>query len=72
MWLAGMQCSDWRLNARVIGAPFLVLTNASPSAPTLMRFYVTAGPGLPPVLGFTLPIPAAHPHFPYGVAVSPD
>lgn len=69
IWAMGMCFSDWRLAARKSGAPFLVIVNEAPSNPGFYRTYNLPTPtSLPVLLGFTA-IPAAHPHFPYGVLV---
>lgn len=70
--LAGMADGDWDLAARVLGAPFLAIANPDAAQPGSYRLYTgDLSSGLPTFAAY-VPIPAEHPHFPYGVAVEPD
>ena len=68
----GMQCSDWLLCAHVLGTPFLAVVNPDLADPTKYRVYHVFGTTQLPVLVLSVPIPATHPHFPYGVSVEAD
>ena len=68
----GMQASDWTLCAHVLGVPFLAVVNPDPADPTKYRLFHVFGSTQLPTLVLSVAIPAANPHFPYGVSVEAD
>jgi hypothetical protein len=70
--VAGMVGSDWRLAARVLGAPFLAIANPDAAQPGSFRVYTgDLSTSLPTFVAY-VEIPPGSPHFPYGVNVEPD
>lgn len=72
VWVYGMQISDWLLCARITSSGSLVVVNPDSAFPTKYRLFNIATPSGVPALVTRGDIPAAHPHFPYGVPVLPD